>query len=171
MACRKHREEAKRSVSLTQAQLGALSLGREKGTNHRTGYRHREESRRKTSESHKVWCATHPDRVRARGEKTRGALHYNWKGGSTRLNTSIRLMTENRTWMEAVKARDGKCLVCGVTTSLEAHHILPLAVLIAQYGIKNREQARACSTLWDLANGQTLCEKHHYQVHGRKYED
>jgi 5-methylcytosine-specific restriction endonuclease McrA len=166
-----HRAEAQRREGLTERQLAALALGRRKGTNNRTGYKHREESKRKASESHKVWCAANPDKVKARGEKTRGPNHYNWKGGCSRLNAAIRRMTENRVWMDAVKARDGKCAVCGTTENLEAHHIIPLAVLVDEYGIRNRDEARNCALLWDLANGQTLCGKHHYRVHGRQYDD
>jgi len=170
VACMEHRNEAQAKAGLTDAQLTALSLGRKPGTNNRAGYKHREESKRKTSESHKAWCAANPAKVRARGDKTRGENHYNWKGGCSRLNASIRRLTENRKWMDAVKARDGKCLVCGSTERLEAHHIVPLAVLVDVHGIINREQARKCKALWDLKNGMTVCTRCHYKIHGRKYE-
>jgi len=171
VACMEHRNEAQARAGLTDAQLDALSIGRKPGTNNRTGYRHREESRRKISESHKKWCAVNPDKVKARGDKTRGKNHYNWKGGCSRLNAAIRRLTENRKWMDAVKARDSKCLVCGSTEKLESHHIVPLAVLVGVHGITNREQARECKELWDLENGMTVCARCHYKIHGRKYED
>ena len=171
VACMEHRAEAAQQQELTDAQKSALALGRVPGTNHREGYKHREESKRKTSESHKAWCAANPDKVKARGEKTRGNNHYRWKGGTSRLNTAIRTLTENRRWVDSVKARDGKCSVCGTAENLEAHHIIPLSVLVEAHGLENREQARDCDELWDLSNGVTVCMKCHYKIHGREYED
>lgn len=170
-ACMKHRNKAQDRAGLTDAQLAALAKGRKPGTNNRAGYKHREESKRKASVAHKAWCKSNPDKVRARGEKTRGSKHYNWKGGSTRLNAAIRRLTENRNWMDAVKARDGKCVVCGIRKTLESHHIVPLAVLVGVHGITNRDEARECAALWDLKNGMTVCARCHYKIHGRKYED
>jgi len=171
VACMEHRNEAQARAGLTDAQMAALAMGRRPGTNNRTGYKHREESKRKASVSHKAWCAANPDKVKARGEKVRGPNHYNWKGGCSRLNAALRRLTENRAWMDAVKASDGRCLVCGVTESLESHHIVPLAMLVGVHGIASRDQARECSPLWDLSNGMTVCARCHYKIHGRKYED
>jgi hypothetical protein len=165
-----HRAEAQKLSGITEAQQAALSLGRRKGTNNRTGYRHRESSKRKASKSNRAFWKAHPELVIARGEKTKAELHYNWKGGSSRLNASIRRMTEYRKWMDGAKARDGKC-TCGSTEILEAHHIVFLAVLIASNGIKNRDDARKCAALWDLHNGITKCEKCHYLIHGRRHDD
>ena len=171
VACMEHRNEAQDKAGLTEAQLAALAKGRRPGTNNRTGYKHREESKHKASASHKAWCAANPDKVKARGEKVRGANHYNWRGGCSRLNAAIRRLTENRKWMDAVKARDGKCLVCGSVENLESHHIVPLAVLVGVHCITNRDEARECAALWELSNGMTVCARCHYKIHGRRYED
>lgn len=171
VVCKEHRGEAQKISGITPSQLAGLSLGREKGTNHRTGYKHREESKRKASESHKAWCAANPDRIAARGLKVRGENNYRWNGGISKLNTSIRQMNENRKWMDAVKERDRECRVCETTKNLESHHIIPLAILIDEHGIKNRDEARKCPALWDLDNGITLCRGHHYKLHGRNYEN
>lgn len=168
-ACSKHRGEALLKAGLTESQLASLSLGRKPGTNNRTGYKHSEETKRKTSESHKAWCKANPDKVKARGEKIRGPLNYNWKGGSTRFNTAIRRMAEYRTWADAVIQRDGRCMECGTEVDLESHHVKPLAELIAENGIKNTQQARACKALWDESNGKALCERCHCKEHRRKY--
>lgn len=170
VACMAHRALAQSISGVTEAQKRGLVLGREKGTNHRTGYRHREESKRKASESNKRWCADNPDKVAARSEKKRGENAYNWKGGVSRLNTSIRQMYENRVWMDAIKARDGACAECGSTDDLEAHHEPSLVSLLEQYGIRNRDDARAhADKLWSMDGGRTLCSRCHDAAHGRRH--
>lgn len=54
-------------------------------------------------------------------------------------------------WSAAVKARDGKCMVCGAETALVAHHIKPKS----QYP----------ELKFDVDNGQTLCVDCHKQHH------
>lgn len=171
VACMEHRNEAQDKAGLTEAQLAALSMGRRPGTNNRTGYKHSEKTKRKMADTRKQWCKDNPDKVKAAGKKIYGANNYNWKGGCARLNASIRRLAENRKWMDAVKGRDGKCMVCGSAERLEAHHIVPLAVLIGVHGITSRDQARECEALWGLSNGMTVCARCHYKIHGRKYED
>ena len=169
VACMAHRAQAQKLSGITEAQHAGLSLGRLKGTNHRAGYRHREESKRKASASHKAFCEANPEAVAARGEKVRGEAHYLWKGGISKLNTSIRQMTENRKWMDAIKARDGQCTRCGSERDLESHHKIGLAALIERLGITSRDDARQhAAELWNLNNGITLCQRCHYDEHGRK---
>jgi len=148
-----------------------LKLGREKGTNHLEGIPKSKASNKKRSESHKKWCKENPKKVKARGVKCRAEKHYKWKGGSSGLNKSIRTMHENRKWMEAVKKRDNNCKHCGSIKELESHHIIPLAMLIEQHKITNRDEARECKELWDIKNGITLCRKCHYKLDNRKYYD
>lgn len=170
VACFEHRAKAQSISGVTPAQQAGLSLGREKGTNHRTGYRHTPEAKKKASASHLKWCAENPDKVNARAEKLRGEQHYRWNGGVSKLNLSIRQMNENRKWMEAVKDRDGrKCVRCGSGECLESHHKKELAVLIQEHGITSRDDARNIAELWDISNGETLCERCHYSEHGRIY--
>lgn len=168
VACMEHRGAAQAISGVTPAQRAGLSLGSKKGTNYRTGYKHREESKRKASESHKAFCASNPDLVAARGAKMRGPANVNWKGGSSKLNTSIRQMTENRRWMDAIKVRDGCCTRCGSTETLESHHLIELSVLLEQLNIRSHDDARAhAAVLWDVDNGTTLCQPCHYIEHGR----
>ena len=171
-ACMKCRSKAQVVSGVTAAQHRGLSLGRVKGTNHRNGYSHRPESKAKASVSHKAFCVANPEKIAARGMKTREENHYRWKGGASKLNKSIRLMTENRRWMDAVKEQgQHKCARCCGTDKLESHHKINLSVLIERHGIKNRDDARATAKLWDIANGETLCERCHYAEHGRVYEN
>jgi hypothetical protein len=148
-----------------------LKLGREKGTNHLEGISKSEKHKQKMKKIMSKWCKDNFDKVRKRGEKTRGEKHYRWKGGTTKLNISIRRMTENRKWMDAVKARDKKCKHCGGVEELESHHIIPLAMLLEKHNITNRDEARECKELWNIKNGITLCRKCHYKLDNRKYYD
>lgn len=60
-------------------------------------------------------------------------------------------------WSLAVRARDGRCIVCGKTTDLQAHHA------IVRRGHK--------STRWDLRNGVSLCSADHiWGLHGRQWD-
>lgn len=170
-ACMACRSDAQKAAGITERQYAALGLGRAKGTNHRAGYRHREDTKRKTAAANKRFWEANPDKAIERG--SRAAAHYNWKGGASKLNLSIRLMTENRKWMNAVKARDNeKCVRCGSGDDLESHHRKALGELIAELQIKSRDDARRHANLiWDLNNGETLCRSCHYQEHGRRREN
>lgn len=167
-ACMACRSEAQKVAGITDAQQAALALPRKKGFNYLTGIPKSEAQKAKTSQKNREFWAANPEKAIERGAKTRGELNWRWKGGSSRLNTSIRTMIENRKWMDAVKARDGKCVNCGSTENLEAHHAPPLAELIDRFRIKSRDDARAsASCLWDISNGKTLCQQCHYAEHNR----
>lgn len=63
----------------------------------------------------------------------------------------LRTLTE---WSAAIKARDCRCLTCGATTALVAHHVKPKS----QYP----------ELKYDLDNGVTLCvdcHKDHHRDH------
>ena len=94
---------------VTKKSLENLKLGRQKGTNHLLGISKTKSHKKNMSRIMKDWCKNNPDKVKARGEKMRGANHYLWKGGETILNKSLRRMTENIYWQRAVKKRDKKC--------------------------------------------------------------
>lgn len=70
----------------------------------------------------------------------------NKKNSHKRTNTAL-----NR-WANDVKKRDGfKCVVCGETEGIEAHHIIPVWF--------------SDELKYDIGNGVTLCKKHHDMVH------
>jgi 5-methylcytosine-specific restriction endonuclease McrA len=171
VACMEHRYEAQRQAGQTKKQKQSLMLGRENGTNHLEGMPKSKASNIKRSKSHKLWCKNNPDKVKARSKKIRGENHYLWNGGVTILNQSIRRMTENIYWQREIKERDGKCQHCESKQELEAHHIIPLVVILEKNNITNRDEARECDEMWDLKNGITLCRKCHYEVENRRYND
>jgi hypothetical protein len=170
VACMAHRAEAQKMTGITAAQQAALSLGRVKGDNRRTGCRQSETMKRKVSEANKRYWADHPVELAARGELVRGENNWQWKGGASKLNTAIRQLNENRKWMDAVKERDGvRCIRCGSDEQIESHHIIELGTLIETYQVTTRDQARDIPAFWDLNNGETLCQRCHYAEHGRIY--
>jgi 5-methylcytosine-specific restriction endonuclease McrA len=59
-----------------------------------------------------------------------------------------------KTWAWQVIERDGRCLKCGSTEDLEAHHI------------KTVDEAPELAV--ELANGMTLCKSCHHRLHRRK---
>lgn len=68
-------------------------------------------------------------------------------------------------WKVIVKERDGKCMDCGSTENLNAHHMIPIIKIIEDYKINNIYEALECDFLWDLNNGRTLCENCHIEHH------
>ncbi|MDR1434732.1 Cas8a1 family CRISPR/Cas system-associated protein, partial [Candidatus Endomicrobiellum devescovinae] len=56
-------------------------------------------------------------------------------------------------WAKKVRERDKKCLMCGKTETLQAHHFL-------------KSRARSIKYRWDMRNGITLCYTCHlYKIH------
>ena len=170
-ACMSCRGKAQSVAGVTEAQRAGLAIGRGKGkgANRRAGYKHREESKQITSKKNRAFWAANPDKAKERGAKNRAENAYNWKGGVSRLNTSIRLMHEYRVWARTVRERDGCCVKCGSTKRLEAHHTRPLAKMLEHCGVRNREDARRHAVIiFDPNIGQTLCVPCHDKEHGRK---
>ena len=83
---------------------------------------------------------------------------------------AIRNTFKYRQWRSDVYTRDGFiCQKCGVKTNkLEAHHIKSTVAIIKEYSIANVEQALACDKMWDINNGQTLCQHCHSSTENYK---
>jgi len=92
----------------------------------------------------------------------RGINAYNYKG-NTPLVRTIRTCFEYRQWRSDVFTRDDfTCQSCGIKgEKLEAHHIVAFADIIERYEILTLEDAINCAELWNINNGQTLCQECH----------
>ena len=106
-ACMAHRAEAQKVAGITDAQQRpdlARDEQREQTIGGDISIRRNPSKRRRNRKG--VQCPN-PGFAAYAAQNARRTLNVRWKGGSSRLNTSIRQMTENRRWMNAVKARDG----------------------------------------------------------------
>lgn len=64
-------------------------------------------------------------------------------------------------WRKAVLMRDGrKCVHCGATNNLHAHHVIPWSEL------SDGDPLR-----YDAENGITLCKRCHLAVHGGRWNN
>ena len=60
----------------------------------------------------------------------------------------LKLTPEDKEWSHAVKLRDGfKCVICGETERLNAHHII----------VRENPEVK-----YDILNGLSLCPTHHF---------
>ena len=97
----------------------------------------------------------------------RGDKNPAWKGGISLLEARIRRSFKYRQWRSDVFTRDNYiCQECGYEKGgiLEAHHIKPFAVIIAEYNIKTLEEALVCEELWNINNGITFCKFCHRKI-------
>jgi hypothetical protein len=96
-----------------------------------------------------------------------------WKGGVTPLSMQIRHHFKSRQWKSDVFTRDNfVCQKCGNKGGrLNAHHVVSFSKIIAKREIKTLEQAVDCKELWSINNGITLCEKCHYKLHEKYWEN
>tara|TARA_R110000868_G_scaffold1103_2_gene8438 strand:- start:2185 stop:2673 length:489 start_codon:yes stop_codon:yes gene_type:complete len=84
-----------------------------------------------------------------------GKHHWNWKGGVTSENHSIRQSDETKKWREEVFERDGyscqKCFTVGGV--LHAHHV--------------KEFAKYPKLRFEVSNGLTVCKPCHNKIHSK----
>jgi hypothetical protein len=171
VCCKKCRSYAYK-MKPNQNSLFNLEKGREKGTNHLKGIAKSEEMKKKVFIKNKLFWKNNPLKLVKRGNKMKAEKHYNWKGGISKLQYSIRTCANNLNWKKKVLLRDNYiCQFCGINKNLEIHHKIGVAEIITKYNIKFLDDARKCKPLWNINNGITICKKCHYKIHGRRYNE
>lgn len=117
----------------------------------------------KVSPLKKIW-EENPDFLR-------GENNYNWKGGISKIEKSIRTMPQYYAWRSSVFERDNwTCQTCKSKGYMTAHHITSFISIVKSYNIQTREEAAKCAALWDVSNGVTLCEGCHALTDNYKHK-
>lgn len=129
------------------------------------GKKHTEESKKMISESLKGHIVSVETKKKL-SKKSLNEKNYNWKGGITPLCRKIRNSLEYRLWRYAIMQRDDfRCLKCGNKKKLNVHHKILFSKILEQNKIVFFEEAIRCQLLFDLNNGETLCEICHFGVY------
>ena len=85
-----------------------------------------------------------------------------WKGGITPLRELIRKTEKYKSWRTVIFIRDNrKCVKCGSKQQIEAHHKKSMSLILEEHNIRSTKDALNCEELWDLNNGETLCNDCH----------
>lgn len=85
----------------------------------------------------------------------RGKNHYNWKGGVTSENETLRKSLRYKVWRASVYRRDKyTCQICGRKRDLNAHHIKPWS--------------KFPKLRFRVSNGKTLCVPCHINLHNKE---
>jgi len=106
----------------------------------------------KTKEALEKRSRTIIERGSLRGDKN-GA----WKGGISTENHRLRTCHELREWRKSVFQRDNyECCCCLKKGYIHAHHIYPIKECVE----KNKKE-----WIFDITNGQTLCQDCHKDIH------
>lgn len=107
----------------------------------------------------KTWSAEiRQNMATAKKGKLLGEENPNWRGGAVNPNTRLRVSYQSKEWSKLVRERDGqKCVQCGATGRLHAHHIKPWKLFT--------------ELRFEVSNGTTLCPPCHQKAHGWKFPE
>lgn len=101
-----------------------------------------------------------------------GENHPAWKGGLRAFSEKVRAIKEYRVWRKmCFENCENKCDMCGSEENLQVHHIKPMKLILSDNNISEISEARECDELWDVENGQILCEDCHKLVTFNKIND
>ena len=100
-----------------------------------------------------------------------------WKGGKESVYRLVKSAVFRRfLWGNKVKDRDKKCMECGNTKNLDAHHVKPFKIIFDEISLNKPDFETSHETIeWylkqddiidlELKNGICLCRKCHKLVH------
>lgn len=130
------------------------------------------------SKSELVFCSKRCAAVHNAPRPEDNPLYIDGRMGNRSLRVFLRHRREYLWWTRDVRKRDGqKCVDCGATEPLHAHHLHSFSQLISEFldrhpdkdATKDKAEllklAQNDSLLWDIANGVTLCGKCHQNRH------
>ena len=102
----------------------------------------------------------------------RGENSHSYIDGRTPLILELRACHLYRDWRAEIYKRDKyTCVQCnerkkdGKFVKIEAHHKKAFIDIITENNIKSYEDAVKCKELWDINNGETLCQYCHKEKH------
>lgn len=115
-----------------------------------------EATRQKIRETKAIMGYRHPQNIRDQISQT---LRGKSRGGNQKLLMQLRGIAPYQNWRRAVFERDNyTCQICQERGGeLNADHIKPFAALVRESQVADIGEAWDCPTLWDVANGRTLC--------------
>lgn len=121
------------------------------------------------SESHKGYRMPEEQKRKIR-ISCKGGNKTSWKKSNSDcrdLRLSIKAIFEYRLWRSDVFTRDNyTCQICNNRGGkLVVHHIKHFKYIFRDYNLKTIEDAINCEELWNINNGQTLCQKCHINLH------
>jgi len=121
----------------------------------RIGYKHSTETKKKIGKSNSISKKGCKSWNKGLKSSYCGEKHWNWKGGISPEEASLRLSSEYKIWKLSVYKRDkGICQICGIrcnNDNIIAHHIKSFI---------NFPKLRI-----DIDNGITLCRSCHMKLH------
>jgi hypothetical protein len=93
-----------------------------------------------------------------------------WWEGKNPIYAAILRCYRYKIWRQDVVIRDNfTCQDCGVySRQIHAHHIIPATTIIRKLNIRTRKEILACTELWDIGNGVSLCNRCHHKRHSYK---
>jgi hypothetical protein len=97
-----------------------------------------------------------------------GENNPNWKDGKSKIQYLVRNNRSYLKWRSDVFKRDNyHCQCCGVgSVKIQAHHIIPIRVIIDYFNLRDGKSILKCKLLWDVGNGITYCVPCHYKLDG-----